>query len=56
MVYPCQELLQFPYQLSGLVLHVLQPVFRTSLCDLRYFCVSLEVLYNLLTSRGDSDA
>jgi hypothetical protein len=24
MVYPCQELLQFPYQLSGLVLHMLQ--------------------------------
>jgi hypothetical protein len=34
----------------------IKPVFRISLCDLRYFGVPLEVLYNLLTSRGDSDA
>ena len=30
-----------------------EPTFRTSLSDLSHFCVPLEVLYNLLTIRGD---
>ena len=32
------------------------PTFRTSVSDLSYFCVLLEVLYNLLTMRGDCHA
>jgi hypothetical protein len=31
----------------------LVPTFRTSVSDLSHFCVLLEVLYNLLTLRGD---
>jgi hypothetical protein len=32
------------------------PPFRTSLSDLSHFCVAQEVLYNLLTIRGDCHA
>jgi hypothetical protein len=31
----------------------LESTFCTSLCDLRHFCIPLEVLYQLLTIRGD---
>jgi hypothetical protein len=34
----------------------IQPSFRTSLCNLSYFCVPLKVLYKLLPIRGDGHA
>jgi len=34
----------------------IQPSFRTSLCNLSYFCVPLKVLYKLLPIRGDCHA
>src|SRR5438105_3362735 len=32
---------------------MVHPTFRTSLFDLRHFCIHPEVLYNLLTIKGD---
>jgi hypothetical protein len=33
-----------------------EPTFRIALFDSSYFCVPLEVLYTLLTCRGECDA